>query len=78
MNKQIVMFIITWIQQLNSIEVREIDDLFTIGLLDSLSFAEMVAAVEDEFLVEFDFAEVENWESVRTPLGLAEFCKVKT
>ena len=78
MKRQITEFIVMRVGQLSGVDILESDDLFIDGLLDSLSFAELVSAIEDKFLVVLDFTKVDNWENIRTPLGLTEFCKENT
>ena len=46
-------------------------DLIGSGILDSLAFLELVAALESEFNVELDFAELDP-ERFTTPRGLIE------
>ena len=78
MKRQIAEFIVMRVGQMSGVDILESDDLFIDGLLDSLSFAELVSAIEDEFLVVLDFTKVDNWENIRTPLGLTDFCKENT
>ena len=75
MKRQIAEFIVMRVGQMSGVDILESDDLFIDGLLDSLSFAELVSAIEDEFPVILDFTKVDNWENIRTPLGLTDFCK---
>jgi len=50
----------------------DLDLFFDLGL-DSLHYAELISKIEDDLGVELDFSSLNNWESVRTISGIAEF-----
>jgi acyl carrier protein len=48
-------------------------NFFESNTLDSLNFAELIAAIEQEFLIEINFEDLVEWNSVNSPKGLANF-----
>ena len=70
-DKKISEFICKWIFNQTSIKIHDSDDIFLIGKLDSLLFAELIAAVEFQFGVYVDFTEIQDWEQIKTPVGLS-------
>lgn len=70
--KQVKEFIIKWVMNEIRMEIQEEQDFFDESILDSLKFAQLVAALEEEFEVEVSFAELDDWTVVRSPLGLAK------
>jgi len=50
----------------------DLDLFFDLGL-DSLHYAELISKIENDLGVELDFSSLNNWESVRTISGIAEF-----
>lgn len=72
MAKFVSEYICEWVFDKTSIKIEGSEDLFTVGKLDSLLFAELVAAIENEFSTSVDFSALENWELIRTPIGLSE------
>jgi acyl carrier protein len=70
-DKKISEYICKWIFNQTSIKIHDSDDIFLIGKLDSLLFAELIAAVEFQFGVYVDFTEIQDWEQIKTPVGLS-------
>ena len=70
--KEVAKFIIQWVKIETRIEMKEDQDFFDEAILDSLKFAQLVAALEDQFEVEVSFGELDDWSVVRYPLGLAK------
>jgi acyl carrier protein len=70
-------FVISWVFNLNGKSIQVHDDLFVNGGIDSLNFAELICVLEDEFMMVFDFVNLLDWNSVRTPSGLSLFANLK-
>ena len=68
-------FICTWVFDKTQVKIEVSEDLFSVGKLDSLLFAELVSVIETKFSVALDFSQLENWELARTPIGLSEISR---
>ena len=66
-------FMQAWILKRFEIEMPPTADFFESGVLDSLTFNEMLAAVESEFQIEVDFDSLDDWREIRSVDGLASF-----
>jgi acyl carrier protein len=66
-------FIVAWVgKKLNSsIALDEV--FFDNPDFDSLTFAQLIAALEEEFAVSVSFADLDDWSSVLTASGLSRF-----
>ena len=63
-------YIKTWIAQKFNTEIDSDKNFFDLGLFDSLSFAEMIVAVETFLKKDIDFSEITDWHEVTTTAGL--------
>lgn len=71
--EQLKEFIIRWIQIEVQIEIHEDQDFFSESILDSLKFAQLIAALEEELKFEVSFSKIEDWTFVRNASGLARW-----
>lgn len=71
--EQLREFIVRWIQIEVQIEINEDQDFFSESILDSLTFAQLIAALEEEFKLEVRFSEIGDWTFVRNASGLARW-----
>lgn len=67
----LVEFIKTWVQIKTGTMPGDNKDLFADQTFDSLAFAQLISAIEDEFSIEISFADVDDWRDITNPLGLA-------
>lgn len=63
-------FGISWILMKFDLDVDVNQDLFASGVLDSLSFNELLADAEKHFSQRFDFSDVDDWDSLGSLKGL--------
>jgi acyl carrier protein len=66
-------FITKWVWEKLAVEVAPNQNLFEHIGFDSLTFSQLISAVEDRFDIEVSFAEVDDWSPLLTPVGLGEF-----
>jgi len=66
-------FILDWVFKTSGKTVSPLDDVFLVGALDSLNFAELIAAIEEKFSISLDFRDLLDWNSVKTARGLSTF-----
>jgi acyl carrier protein len=59
-----------WIAEKFNSEIDLNKNFFDLGLFDSLSFAEMIVAVETFLKKDIDFSEITDWHEVTTTAGL--------
>ncbi len=71
--KEIEAFILEWIEATSGKVITHLDDIFLVGGLDSLNFAELIAALEVRFSISIDFKDLLDWNSIKTPRGLSAF-----
>lgn len=64
MNEQISREALRWIHSKSEVSVDLDDDLFANGILDSLSFNELIAHLEEFFDLEADFGQVIDWRDL--------------
>jgi acyl carrier protein len=75
MSENVTEFICDWVFDKTEVRIEETQDLFLVGRIDSLLFAELIEVVENKLSIMFNFSELDDWESVRTPIGLARIAK---
>lgn len=63
-------FGIHWVFLRFGLNVDGNQDLFASGILDSLSFNELLADAEKHFSQKFDFHDVDDWDSLASLKGL--------
>jgi len=68
-------FILNWIEIRFELTIEKTEDFFESGILDSLSFAELVVVIEEVFNTEINFENIEDWQSVSSVQGLSDFVK---
>ena len=66
-------FIVEWVAHKTSFRVEATKNLFENIAFDSLTFSQLISAIEEEFDVELSFTEVDDWSTLLTPMGLAEY-----
>ena len=66
-------FILDWVMNTSGKSLSPLDDIFLIGALDSLNFAELIAAIEVQFSISLDFRDLLDWTSIKTARGLSAF-----
>lgn len=66
-------FILDWVVNTSGKSISPIDDVFLVGALDSLNFAELIAAIEVQFSLSLDFRDLLDWTSIKTARGLSAF-----
>jgi acyl carrier protein len=71
-------FISNWIEIRFELIIEKTEDFFEAGILDSLSFAELVVVIEEVFHTEINFENIEDWQSVSSVQGLSDFVKMNT
>jgi len=71
MTSEVEGFIVLFIFNLTGQEVTAEQDLFELGVVDSLAFNELLVAVEQEFSVELDLDSIDDWASLGSARGLA-------
>ena len=69
-------FICQWILDKTNVAIDESEDIFLVGKIDSLLFAELITTIEDKFSVIVDFSALDNWELTKTPAGLSEIIRL--
>mgnify|MGYP000070575574 CR=1 FL=1 len=57
-------YIFNWIKTKFDVETPLTANFFEEGVLDSLSFAELIVVLEEHFQIEIDFADITDWEKV--------------
>ena len=67
---EIEFFIINWIEEKTGFVLRTNQNFFDSPAFDSLSFAQLISALEEEFDLEINFMELDDWTTVLTPSGL--------
>jgi len=70
-NQRVLEFVLDWFEQVRGRRPLPDEDMFGPGGLDSLDFVELVGDLADSVGVELNPEEVEDWDVVRTPRGLA-------
>jgi acyl carrier protein len=68
---EIESFILDWVKEKTGFTLASNQNFFEAPAFDSLSFAQLVSTIEDEFDIEVNFVEVEDWSSLLNPTGLA-------
>jgi acyl carrier protein len=68
-------YIFNWIKTKFDVETPLTANFFEEGVLDSLSFAELIVVLEEHFQIEIDFADITDWEKVSSIKGLSDFLK---
>jgi acyl carrier protein len=71
--REIQKFILDWVMKTSGKRLSPSDDIFLVGGLDSLNFAELIAAIELEFTISIDFRDLYDWNSVKSARGLSAF-----
>ena len=70
-------FILEWILAATGKNISPNDDVFFVGALDSLNFAELIASIEDNFDIVLDFTDLLDWNSLKTAQGISAFIMKK-
>lgn len=65
----------SWILARVGVKIQAEDDFFLGAVLDSLTFNELLSALENEFAIEFKFDEIEDWSQVSNLAGLANLSR---
>jgi len=65
----------SWILARVGVEIQANDDFFLEAVLDSLTFNELLSALENEFAIEFNFDDIEDWSQVSNLAGLANLSR---
>lgn len=71
--KEFEIYILEWILKVTGKNISNTDDVFVIGALDSLNFAELIASIEDNFDIILDFTDLLDWNSLKTTQGISAF-----
>ena len=66
-------YILDWVSKTTGKTISPQDDIFFSGGLDSLNFAELIASIEEQFKIVFDFSELLDWNSLKTAHGISSF-----
>jgi len=67
---EIEAFIIKWIKEKTGFVLASNQNFFDSPAFDSLSYAQLISALEEKFDLEVNFMELEDWTSVLSPSGL--------
>ena len=71
-------YIFNWIKSKFDVEIALSSNFFEEGVLDSLSFAELVVELEEQLQIEINFADITDWQTVSSINGLSDFLKSRT
>lgn len=69
-------FVLAWVHKTISQEVSPYKSLFDNVSFDSLMFSQLISSIEQEFGLEISFENLDDWSSVVTPNGLANYISV--
>ena len=67
---EIETYIIKWVEEKTGFVLASNQNFFDYPAFDSLSFAQLISALEEKFDLEVNFMELEDWTSVLSPSGL--------
>ena len=67
---EIETYIIKWIEAKTGFVLASNQNFFDCPAFDSLSYAQLISALEEKFDLEVNFMELEDWTSVLSPSGL--------
>lgn len=68
-------YIFNWIKTKFDVETSLTSNYFEEGVLDSLSFAELIVILEEHLQIEIDFADITDWQRVSSVKGLSDFLR---
>lgn len=68
-------YIFSWIKSKFDVETPLTSNFFEEGVLDSLSFAELIVVLEEHLQVEINFADITDWQRVSSIKGLSDFLR---
>lgn len=68
---EIEAYIINWIEEKTGFVLTTNQNFFDSPAFDSLSFAQLISAIEEKFDLEVNFMELEDWTAVLSPSGLS-------
>jgi acyl carrier protein len=71
-------YIFNWIKSKFGVEILLSSNFFEEGVLDSLSFAELIVVLEEQLQIEIEFADITDWQMVSSIKGLSDFLKPGT
>jgi acyl carrier protein len=66
-------FIFDWIKSKFEVETPLSCNFFEEGVLDSLSFAELIVVLEEQLQIEIEFTDITDWQKVSSIKGLSDF-----
>lgn len=67
---EIEAYIINWTEEKTGFVLSSNQNFFESPGFDSLSYAQLIAALEEKFDLEVNFMDLEDWTSVLSPSGL--------
>ena len=71
-------YIFDWIKSKFGVEISLFSNFFEEGILDSLSFAELIVVLEQQLQIEIEFADITDWQRVSSIRGLSDFLNPRT
>ncbi len=64
-------YIIDWVEEKTGFILTLNQNFFDSPAFDSLSYAQLISAIEEKFDLEVSFTDLEDWTSVLSPAGLS-------